>query len=111
MAGNTITYDEFLKDYLSKPEDLAAYINTSMEEGQLMTALGNVARVYGIGKLSQEAKLNRENLYKMLSETGNPSLTNLTAILNSIGLQMKFEPKPRSKPKTPARKRVETKSG
>src|SRR5947199_319171 len=29
-----------LKDYLSNPEDLVAYINTSMEEGQLMTGPG-----------------------------------------------------------------------
>ncbi|HZS46706.1 MAG TPA: addiction module antidote protein [Blastocatellia bacterium] len=89
----TKTLDEVMADYLSDPDDLAEYINTSIEEGRLTEALGRVARVYGIGKLAEQTSLNRENLYKMLADGSNPSLKSLEAVLDSLGLQIKVEPK------------------
>ena len=41
--------------------------------------------------------LNRENLYDMLSAKGNPRLTSITAILNKLGMEVRFEPKARRK--------------
>ena len=89
----TKTLDEVMADYLSDPDDLAEYINTSIEEGRLTEALGRVARVYGIGKLAEQTSLNRENLYKMLADGSNPSLKSLEAVLDTLGLQIKVEPK------------------
>ena len=46
-----------------------------------LTALRNVAEAHGIKKLAEDTQLNRESMYRMLSEQGNPQLSSLTAIL------------------------------
>jgi DNA-binding phage protein len=43
--------------------------------------------------LAQATKLNRENLYEMLSKTGNPRLSSITSILDKLGFQVNFKPK------------------
>lgn len=45
----------------------------------------------GIGVLASTSGLNRENLYRTLSAAGNPKLSSLRAILDALGLQMRFE--------------------
>jgi DNA-binding phage protein len=47
----------------------------------------------GIGTLAKLTQLNRENLYAMLSETGNPRLSSLTTILHTLGFEISFRPK------------------
>ncbi len=38
--------------------------------------------------LAAKAHLNRENLYRMLSEHGNPQLDSLTALLYALDLRL-----------------------
>ena len=38
--------------------------------------------------LAAQAQLNRENLYRMLSEHGNPQLDSLTALLDALDLRL-----------------------
>lgn len=45
-------------------------------------AQGSVAR------LVEKTKLNRESLYKMLSEQGNPELKSLDLLLHALGFQL-----------------------
>ncbi|MDA0709897.1 MAG: hypothetical protein O3B73_06790 [bacterium] len=44
-------------------------------------------------KLAQDAQLNRESMYRMLSEHGNPQFASLTAILKELGLKLSVEVK------------------
>jgi DNA-binding phage protein len=43
-------------------------------------------------KLAALAKVNRENLYRMLSKEGNPCLDNLRAVFDALGLCIRIEP-------------------
>ena len=58
-----------------------------------MRALRNVAEALGgIAYIAKAAKLNRETLYRTLSEGGNPELRSLTAILHAAGLRLSVVP-------------------
>ncbi|WP_232049183.1 helix-turn-helix domain-containing transcriptional regulator [Rickettsia asiatica] len=45
----------------------------------------------GVAKISKEAHINRQHIYKMLSSKGNPSFDNIGSLLNTLGLQLKVE--------------------
>jgi len=42
--------------------------------------------------VAQASNLNRESLYKMLSESGNARLNSLRAVLESVGLRLSVKP-------------------
>ncbi len=90
------SYDETLKESLSDPEEAAAYLNAALEEGDpavFLLALKDVANVHGgVAHVAQAAKLNRESMYRMLSENGNPTVNSLNALLHALGLQLAITP-------------------
>lgn len=92
----TKSYDEFLHQELRDPEMAAEYLSAALEEGsvtQFLVALRNVAEAHGgVGVLSNITELNRQSMYKMLSERGNPTLSSLLAILHAIGIDVTFRP-------------------
>ncbi len=92
----TKSYDEFLHQELREPEMAAEYLSAALEEGsvtQFLLALRNVAEAHGgVGVLSNITELNRQSMYKMLSERGNPTLSSLLAILHAIGIDVTFRP-------------------
>jgi DNA-binding phage protein len=45
----------------------------------------------GITKLSKKSKLNRVNLYRILSKKGNPELYSLETLLRALGLKLAVE--------------------
>jgi probable addiction module antidote protein len=57
----------------------------------ILLALRDVAEAHGIAQTARGAKLNRENLYRMLAADGNPQLSSLTALLHSLGLRLGVE--------------------
>jgi len=74
----------------------AKYLTASAKDSvdALLVALRDVAEArLGLTKLAADAKVNRENLYRMLSEEGNPRLRNLTAVVDALGLRIIFVPK------------------
>ena len=87
--------DELLKS-LTDPEEAAEYLNAALEENSntlFLVALRNVAEAHGMKTLAQRAELNRESMYRMLSESGNPRLSSLTSILNTLGLELTVKTK------------------
>lgn len=93
----TKNYDDFLQEEL-KDSDLAAeYLTAAIEEGSIeefLIALRNVAEAHGgLGVISEITQLNRQNLYKMLTDEGNPTLATLVAILNALGINLSFSSK------------------
>ena len=92
----TKSYDEFLHKELREPEMAAEYLSAALEEGsvtQFLLALRNVAEAHGgVGVLSNITELNRQSLYKTMSERGNPTLSSLLAILHAIGIDVTFRP-------------------
>lgn len=90
----TKNYDELLSTQLRDPEIAAEYLSAAIEDGatnEFLLALRNVAEAHGgIGVLSDITHLNRQSMYKMLSEEGNPTLTNLISVLRAIGINVTF---------------------
>lgn len=96
----SISYEEALiEDFRDDPEFASQYIQTSLEEidepgggAGLATALGQVARAYGVSRIAEESGLNRESLYRALSPKGNPTLKTVQAVLKPLGLRLRVEP-------------------
>ena len=91
---------DYKEDYLLKDlQDLdraAEYLTAAIEEGEdvFLLAIRDVVEAQGgMGALSKTTNLNRENLYKMLSEEGNPRLSSITSILDRLGFEVRFAPK------------------
>jgi probable addiction module antidote protein len=99
MSQITTPYDEGLIAGLKDPQEATAYLNAALEDGDqevFLLALRDVAEARGITKLAQDAELNRENLYRMLSRQGNPQLASLIAVLRSMGLRLTIDVEPTS---------------
>ena len=94
----TIDYKaDFLLRELQDPERAAAYLTAALEDGEevFLVAVRDVVEAHGgIGALAKQTQLNRENLYEMLSETGNPRLSSLATILDTLGFAINVRPKP-----------------
>lgn len=89
------SYQEELMRDLKDSSEAAAYLSAALEDEDpkvFLLALRDVAEARGgMTKLSEATKLNRENLYKMLSEKGNPELHSLEALLHALGLRLAIE--------------------
>jgi probable addiction module antidote protein len=99
MARRTKSYQATLIESLKDPEEAAAYLTAALEEQAedaeelFLLALRNVAEAHGIAKLATAAALNRETLYRTLSERGNPKLSTIGALLDALGLRLAVEVK------------------
>ncbi|MEX2491299.1 MAG: addiction module antidote protein [Nitrospirales bacterium] len=92
------SYQPKLLEALKDPDEAAEYLNVALEEGDrevFLLALRNVANARGgITKLAEATNLNRENLYRMLSEKGNPELYSLYSLLDALGFRLAVGLKP-----------------
>ena len=86
-------------DFLRDPEQVALYLAESYEEGGealLQVALRNVAKAQegGVKAVAEAAGLNRTNLYRALSDKGNPNFATVSRMAKGLGLKMNitFEP-------------------
>lgn len=92
MNKRLIDYQERLLKDLQDPEEAMAYLNAAlMEEDPRMflLALKNVVDAQAsMSEIAKKAQVNRENLYRMLSKNGNPKLTSIIPVLQSLGLHL-----------------------
>ncbi len=91
MSKLTKDYRESLLEDLQDPHEAAAYLTAALEEEDsavFLLALRNVADAKGMSTVAAKAQLNRESLYRMLSECGNPQLDSLTALLEALELRL-----------------------
>jgi probable addiction module antidote protein len=91
MQPMTKDYHASLIAGLRDPEEAAAYLRAALEEQDKSTfllALRNVAEAHGMSAVAAKAQLNRESLYRMLSEQGNPQLASVRAILQALDLDL-----------------------
>ncbi len=92
------TLNEIEEEYFTMhPKEIKQYLEVALEEYQkdgdekaFLSSLAVVTKVKGgFTKLSKEAGLNREHLYRALSKDGDPKFSTVIQILNSLGLNLK----------------------
>ncbi len=89
-------HKELVKEIVKDPEEALAYLRASlddyMKDGDLEAFLITLRTVAdakgGVTELSNKTGLNRQNLYKILSKDGNPTLKTMRTILNSLDLNL-----------------------
>lgn len=82
-------------EYLETPEDMAAYLEAALEDGEprvVVHALGAIARARGMSQVAREAGLGRESLYKALSPEGNPEFATVLKVVRALGIRLHAEP-------------------
>ena len=80
-------------DYLRTPEDMAAYLEASIEEADgdaafVAGALGHLARVRGMPQVTRDAGLSRECLHDAFFDAGEPSLSIFLRVVGALGLKL-----------------------
>ena len=93
----TSPYD--VAEHLRTPEDMAAYLEASIEEADgdaafVAKALGDIARARGMGQVANEAGLSRESLYKALSGERVPNFDTVLRVVSALGLKLRAEASP-----------------
>jgi probable addiction module antidote protein len=95
MPRRSQSYSDYLQERLKDPEEAAAYLNAVLDtqdepdfEAVLLGALRHVAKAHGIAAIAERSQLNRESLYRALSEKGDPKLRTIAAVLHAMGLRL-----------------------
>jgi probable addiction module antidote protein len=97
MSDKSGTFSPFdAGDYLSTFDDVAAYLEAVIDEGDddpalIAQALGAIARSGNVSELARRAGMGREGLYKALSANGNPSFATVLKVSRALGLRLHFE--------------------
>ncbi len=87
----TRDHQEYLLETLKSQKEAAAYIDAALEEGDnevFLVALRNVVEAYGMTKIARKVKLNRENMYRILSEKGNHEFSSPWELFTSLDLRL-----------------------
>jgi probable addiction module antidote protein len=87
----TFPYD--VVDYLTTPEDCAAYLDACIEESNgdaafIARALGDIARAKGMTQVAKDTGLSRESLYKALSGERNPDFATILKVTRAVGVKL-----------------------
>ena len=82
-------------EHLETEEDVAAYLNVALEEGDLsliMATFGDIARARRMAAVAQDTGLGRESLYRSLSAHGNPKFGTVLKLVRALGLKLRAAP-------------------
>lgn len=97
MTRKEENYTNDLRQRLRDPAYAAEYLNAVLEDEEegadavFLLALRNVAEAFQMSSVAEQAGVNRENLYRMLSGKGNPRLSSLLAVLKALRLHLSVQ--------------------
>ena len=80
-----------LADDIETKEDVTGILEAALEENDiefLFKVIGDIARSKGMAQIARELNLNRESLYRSLSQDGNPSFSTIFKVLDNLGFQL-----------------------
>lgn len=89
-----------IEELAADPEFAIEYLKAAMAEADtddgkviLLNALRQIAEAHGgVAKIAEQSGIPRESLYRSLSAKGNPTLSTLLSVLNTMGLQLTVIP-------------------
>ena len=90
--------DAMAELYAKDPEFARQVINQILEDdegdqGELLIVLRQMAKAYGgVQAVAEQAQLNPTQLYRTLSQGGNPALSSFSAILKAMGMRLSVLP-------------------
>jgi len=85
-----------LSDEINTREDVIGILEAALEENDiefLFKVIGDIARSKGMAQIAKELNLNREGLYRSLSQEGNPSFSTVAKVLDNLGFQLSVKQK------------------
>lgn len=90
----TSPYD--VAEHLRTPEDMAAYLEASLEESDgdadfVVMTLGDIARARGMTQVASDAGLSSESICKALSGDSSPAFDTVLRVLAVLGLRLRVE--------------------
>jgi probable addiction module antidote protein len=92
--------EEDLLEELKDPEFASEYLGQALEtedQAIFLLALRDVVDAGGgPGVVAKQARIQRQSLYRVLSNQGNPKLTTLQGILKAVGLRIAVMPEARA---------------
>ena len=93
MSGRSKSYKEGLHQRLRDNAEAANYLQAALEDSQgaFLVALKNVLDARKVAAVARASSINREHIYQMLSDAGNPTLNSLQKILHALGLRLSIE--------------------
>jgi len=91
--------DNYLKAQFQDEENVKEYINAALEQyfedhnkELFLASLKEVIQAKGgVAEFSKQAHINRQHIYRMLSDKGNPSFDNIGSLLIALGLKLQVE--------------------
>ena len=88
-------WEDYLDEELRDPEMAAAYLNEAFadkDRSVFLVALMDVIRAQNkkVAVVAKKTNLNRQSLHRMLSKSGNPRWDNLSALFDTLGIQVHF---------------------
>lgn len=102
MARKYQKFQDYLVEKLRSKREAKAFLDTAIEafeeDGDVeafLLALRYLAEAKGgVSELSQKSRLNRQNLYKILSGKTVPKFDTTLSIMNGLGYRFKVEALP-----------------
>lgn len=83
---------EVLRDDPAYGIELLNSILEDGDQGELLMVLRQMTKAFGgVQGVAEKANLNPTQLYRTLSQQGNPELRSLSAILKAMGLRLAVE--------------------
>lgn len=91
--------DNYLKDQFQNEDNIKEYINATLEQyfedhnkELFLASLKEIIKAKGgVTEFSRQTHINRQHIYKMLSDKGNPSFDNIGSLLMALGLKLQVE--------------------
>lgn len=80
-----------MAEHLEDEQAIIEYLTIVLEENDtaaFLDALNTVARARGMTQIAKEAGVNRESLYKSLSDGAAPRFDTITKVLNALGIKL-----------------------
>ena len=89
-------WDDFMRGELADAERAQTYLEVAIDEfresgdgDDFLEALRYLAKANGgIAEVARKTGFNRESLYRMLSNRGNPEFRSLDALLHALGFRL-----------------------
>jgi probable addiction module antidote protein len=87
--------DAMAEVFRDDPAYAVALLNDILEgddQGELLVVLRQLTKAFGgVAAVAEKAQLNPTQMYRTLSEKGNPELSGLAAILKAMGFRLAIE--------------------